>query len=89
MTLEPEESSELECPEETSDLGEPEESSELEYPEEGDKIRGVIELEKKSNEKKVSSVDTNEIIDSPLSDINQTYFRKNIIFRISNVLKIK
>ena len=26
---------------------------ELEYPEEGDKIRGVIELEKKSNEKKI------------------------------------
>jgi hypothetical protein len=51
---------------------------ELEYPEEGDKIRGVIELEKKSNEKKVNSVDSTEIIDSPLSDINQTYFRKNI-----------
>ena len=51
---------------------------ELEYPEEGDKIRGVIELEKKNKETKVSSVDINEVIDNPLSDINQAYFKKNI-----------
>jgi hypothetical protein len=51
---------------------------EIEYPEEGDKIRGMIELEKKNNESKVSSVDSNEIIDNPLSDINQAYFKKNI-----------
>ena len=51
---------------------------EIEYPEEGDKIRGMIELEKKNNETKVNSVDTNEIIDNPLSDINQAYFKKNI-----------
>jgi hypothetical protein len=51
---------------------------EIEYPEEGDKIRGMIELEKKNNETKFTSIDTNEIIDNPLSDINQAFFKKNI-----------
>lgn len=51
---------------------------EIEYPEEGDKIRGMIELEKKSDETKLTSIDTNEIIDNPLSDINQAFFKKNI-----------
>jgi hypothetical protein len=51
---------------------------EIEYPEEGGKIRKLIDDEKRNNDNQIKSHDGTDIIDNPLSEINQVYFRKKV-----------